>query len=137
MSTKQGRSYLSDVSTEQELVELARAELAVAKLAARQHEREDYMIQDEGEVELWEANVIDSGNEGDDKGSEDCDEDGLTAIEKAEADMVRQWWKEEGLQNRMIEMKTGQHKRTVRRHKQKEKEHAKHVAGMRTTLDSF
>ena len=63
---------------EQELVELARAELAVAKLAARQHEPEDYMIQDEGEVELWEANVIDSGDEGDDKGSEVCDEDGLT-----------------------------------------------------------
>jgi hypothetical protein len=111
---------------EQELVELARAELAVAKLAARQHE----LIQDEGEVELWEANIIDSGDEGDDKGSEVCDEDGLTVIEKAEADMVRQWWKEEGLQNRMIEMKTGQHERTVRRHKQKEKEHAKHVAGM-------
>jgi hypothetical protein len=52
-------------------------------------------MQDEGEIELWEAIIIDSGDEGDDKGS--GDEDGLTVIENAEVDKVRQWWKEEGL----------------------------------------
>lgn len=98
--------------------EFATAELAVATLAARQHEREHYTMQDEGEIELWEANIIDSGDEGDDKGSEVCDEDKLTVIEKAEIDKVREWWKEEELQNRMIGTKTGQSERTVRRHKQ-------------------
>ena len=115
---------------EQQHAEFATAELAVATLAARQHEREHYTMQDEGEIELWEANIIDSGDEGDDKGSEVCDEDKLTVIEKAEVDKVREWWKEEELQNRMIGTKTGQSERTVRRHKQKERDHAKHVAGM-------
>jgi hypothetical protein len=97
-------------------------------LSERHEQRQYFTMQDEGEVELWETIIIDSGDEGDDKGSDD--EDGLTVIENAEVDKVRQWWKEEELQNNMIETKTGLHKRTVRRHKQKEKEHAKHVAGM-------
>ncbi|KAN0070924.1 hypothetical protein V8E54_011089 [Elaphomyces granulatus] len=85
-------------------------------------------MQDDGEVELWEAIIIGSGDEEDDKGS--GDEDGLTVIENAEVDKVRQLWKEEGLQNKMIETKTCSHEGTMCRHRQKEREHAKHVVGM-------
>jgi len=83
-NVNKARKTLSE-QREQQYADLARAELAVAALVARQ--REQHTMQDEGEVELWEANVIDSGDEGD----EVCDEDELTIIEKAEVDKVRQW----------------------------------------------
>src|ERR1700744_4333109 len=101
-NVNKARKTLSE-QREHQHAELARAELAVAALAARQHEQ--HMMQDEGEIELWEANVIDSGDEGD----KVCDEDELTIIEQTEVDRVRQWWKEEGLQSRLLETKTGQH----------------------------
>src|ERR1700744_1897380 len=72
-NVNKARKTLSE-QREHQHAELARAELAVAALAARQHEQ--HMMQDEGEIELWEANVIDSGDEGD----KVCDEDELTII---------------------------------------------------------
>ena len=88
---------------------------------------------DEGEIELWPTSVIDSGDEGHDEGNE-IDDDALTMIENADAGRVRQWWKEK-LPSRIMDKnkmdkKAGPHERTIRRHKQKEREHAKHVAGM-------
>ena len=99
----------------------------------QQQQQRQQAMRDEGDVELWEASVIDSGDEGEDKVGEVTDESGLTVIENGDVDKVRQWWKEQELQNRMIEKKTSSHdshERAVRRHKQKEREHAKHIAGM-------
>lgn len=88
---------------------------------------------DEGEIELWPTNVIDSGDEGHDEGN-DIDDDALTMIENADARRVRQWWKEKlpsrVMDKNKMDKKTGPHERTIRRHKQKERELAKHVAGM-------
>ena len=60
-NVNKARKTLSE-QREQQYADLARAELAVAALVARQ--REQHTMQDEGEVQLWEANIIDSGDEG-------------------------------------------------------------------------